>query len=151
MEQLVLQFFQWFWNLFGLWDALWAVVKPVWPLVWVIMKIVAILVPLMLSVAYAANAGGIGELRVHGRDGAAERRPRAGVRVAADHRHPGLESAAVAAIDDGPGHAQSRRATLVEELDDTVDQAQPGDAPRGFGQVDRAATHRPVEPPPAFR
>src|SRR4030065_428430 len=52
MEQLVLQFFQWFWNLFGLWDALWAVVKPVWPLVWVVMKIVAILVPLMLSVAY---------------------------------------------------------------------------------------------------
>ena len=28
MEALVLQFFQWFWNLFGAWDALWAVVKP---------------------------------------------------------------------------------------------------------------------------
>ena len=27
MEALVLQFFQWFWNLFGLWDALWAVVS----------------------------------------------------------------------------------------------------------------------------
>ena len=52
MEALVLQFFQWFWNLFGLWDALWAVAQPVWPLVWVLMKIVAILVPLMLSVAY---------------------------------------------------------------------------------------------------
>ena len=52
MEQAVLQFFQWFWNLFGLWDALWALIKPVWPLVWVLMKIVAILVPLMLSVAY---------------------------------------------------------------------------------------------------
>jgi NADH-quinone oxidoreductase subunit H len=52
MEALVLQFFQWFWNLFGLWDALWAIVKPVWPLVWVLAKIVGILVPLMLCVAY---------------------------------------------------------------------------------------------------
>lgn len=52
MEALVLQFFQWFWNLFGVWDPLWAAVQPVWPLVWVVMKIVAILVPLMLSVAY---------------------------------------------------------------------------------------------------
>ena len=52
MEALVLQFFQWFWNLFGLWDALWAIAKPVWPLVWVLAKIVGILVPLMLCVAY---------------------------------------------------------------------------------------------------
>ena len=52
MEEVVLEFFQWVGNLFGVGDALWAGVKPVWPLVWVIMKIVAILVPLMLSVAY---------------------------------------------------------------------------------------------------
>jgi NADH-quinone oxidoreductase subunit H len=52
MEQLVLGFFQWFWNLFGLWDPLWAFVKPVWPLIWIIVKIVAILIPLMLGVAY---------------------------------------------------------------------------------------------------
>ena len=56
METAVLQFFQWFWNLFGLWDALWALVEPVWPLVWVLMKVVAILVPLMLTVAYLTLA-----------------------------------------------------------------------------------------------
>ncbi|MBZ0126610.1 MAG: NADH-quinone oxidoreductase subunit NuoH [Rhodocyclaceae bacterium] len=38
--------------MFGLWDPLWALVKPVWPLVWVLMKIVAIILPLMLCVAY---------------------------------------------------------------------------------------------------
>ena len=52
MEALVLQFFQWFWNLFGLWDTLWALIRPVWPLIWVILCIVVILVPLLLSVAY---------------------------------------------------------------------------------------------------
>jgi len=52
MESLVLQFFQWFWNLFGLWDALWSMVKPAWPLIWVLVKIVAIIVPLLVCVAY---------------------------------------------------------------------------------------------------
>jgi NADH-quinone oxidoreductase subunit H len=52
METQVLHFFEWFWNLFGLWDTLWALVKPVWPLIWVIIKIVVILVPLLLAVAY---------------------------------------------------------------------------------------------------
>jgi NADH-quinone oxidoreductase subunit H len=52
MEQQVLHFFEWFWNLFGLWDTLWGLVKPVWPLIWVIIKIVVILVPLLLAVAY---------------------------------------------------------------------------------------------------
>ena len=56
MENAVLSFFQWFWNLFGLWDPLWAMIEPVWPLVWVLMKIVAIIVPLMLTVAYLTLA-----------------------------------------------------------------------------------------------
>ncbi len=52
MESLVLQFFQWFWNLFGLWDMLWAIVEPVWPLIWVVIRIVVIMAPLLLGVAY---------------------------------------------------------------------------------------------------
>ena len=52
MEALALQFFQWFWNLFGLWDTLWAIVKPFWPVIWALVKIVAIIVPLMVCVAY---------------------------------------------------------------------------------------------------
>jgi len=56
MEAQVLQFFQWFWNLFGLWDTLWPLVKPVWPLIWVLMKIIAILIPLLLGVAYLTLA-----------------------------------------------------------------------------------------------
>jgi NADH-quinone oxidoreductase subunit H len=52
MESSVLHFFQWFWNLFGLWDLLWGVVQPVWPLIWIVIKIVVILVPLLLAVAY---------------------------------------------------------------------------------------------------
>jgi NADH-quinone oxidoreductase subunit H len=52
MEASVLGFFAWFWGLFGLWDTLWALVKPVWPLIWIIIKIVVILIPLMLGVAY---------------------------------------------------------------------------------------------------
>ncbi len=52
MEALVLSFFQWFWNLFGLWDALWGIVQPVWPLIWIVIKIVVLLVPLLLGVAY---------------------------------------------------------------------------------------------------
>jgi len=52
MESSVLQFFQWFWNLFGLWDWIWGWFEPFWPVTWVIIKIVAILVPLLLAVAY---------------------------------------------------------------------------------------------------
>lgn len=52
MEALVLHFFQWFWNLFGLWDSLWAIIQPIWPTLWILMKIVAIVLPLMVGVAY---------------------------------------------------------------------------------------------------
>ncbi len=52
MEASILHFFQWFWNLFGLWDLLWGIVQPVWPLIWIVIKIVVILVPLLLAVAY---------------------------------------------------------------------------------------------------
>lgn len=56
MEELILQLFQWFWNLFGLWDLVWGYVKPVWPLVWALVKIVVIVVPVMLGVAYLTLA-----------------------------------------------------------------------------------------------
>ncbi len=56
MEASVLQVFQAFWNIFGLWDPLWAVFKPVWPLIWVIVKIVVIMAPLLLGVAYLTYA-----------------------------------------------------------------------------------------------
>ncbi|MBU1236212.1 MAG: NADH-quinone oxidoreductase subunit NuoH [Gammaproteobacteria bacterium] len=56
MESSVLQFFQWFWNLFGLWDWVWSWFEPFWPLVWIIIKIVAIFVPLLLGVAYLTYA-----------------------------------------------------------------------------------------------
>ncbi|MEZ5613950.1 MAG: NADH-quinone oxidoreductase subunit H, partial [Rhodocyclaceae bacterium] len=56
MEQLVLQLFQWFWDLFGLWEPLWSLIEPIWPLAWVLMRIVAIIVPLMLCVAYLTYA-----------------------------------------------------------------------------------------------
>ncbi len=52
MEAQILQFFQWFWNLFGLWDLLWGFIKPAWPLIWTVIKIVAIIAPLMIGVAY---------------------------------------------------------------------------------------------------
>jgi NADH-quinone oxidoreductase subunit H len=52
MEALILNLFQWFWNLFGLWDSIWSWFQHIWPLVWSIMRIVAILVPLILGVAY---------------------------------------------------------------------------------------------------
>jgi NADH-quinone oxidoreductase subunit H len=52
MEAQILQFFQWFWNLFGLWDVMWGYMGPAWPTIWVVLKIVAIIVPLMLGVAY---------------------------------------------------------------------------------------------------
>ena len=52
MEAQLLHFFAWFWNLFGLWDTVWAIGGPFWPLVWVLIKIVAILLPLLGVVAY---------------------------------------------------------------------------------------------------
>jgi NADH-quinone oxidoreductase subunit H len=52
MEAQVLQFFQWFWNQFGLWDVLWRYIGPVWPVIWTVVKIVAIVAPVMIGVAY---------------------------------------------------------------------------------------------------
>ena len=52
MEAQVLQFFQWFWNQFGLWDVLWHYIGPVWPVIWTLVKIVAIIAPVMIGVAY---------------------------------------------------------------------------------------------------
>jgi NADH-quinone oxidoreductase subunit H len=52
MEAQILQFFQWFWNLFGLWDVLWGYVKPAWPVIWTVVKIFAIILPIMGGVAY---------------------------------------------------------------------------------------------------
>ncbi len=52
MEVLILGFFQWFWNLFGLWDGIWSWFHHVWPLAWTLMCFVAILVPLLVGVAY---------------------------------------------------------------------------------------------------
>ena len=56
MEALILHFFQWFWNLFGLWDLVWGYVKPVWPLLWTVVKIFAIILPLLGGVAYLTLA-----------------------------------------------------------------------------------------------
>lgn len=52
MEGQILQFFEWFWNLFGLWDVMWGIMGPAWPVIWTVIKIVAIILPLMLGVAY---------------------------------------------------------------------------------------------------
>jgi NADH-quinone oxidoreductase subunit H len=52
MEAQILQFFQWFWNLFGLWDVLWGYVGPIWPVIWTVLKIFAIILPIMGGVAY---------------------------------------------------------------------------------------------------
>ncbi len=56
MEAQLLQFFQWFWNLFGLWDPLWSVIEPIWPLIWTLIKIVVIVAPVMVGVAYLTYA-----------------------------------------------------------------------------------------------
>ena len=56
MEAQILHFFQWFWNLFGLWDLLWGFIKPVWPLLWTLVKIMAIILPLLGAVAYLTLA-----------------------------------------------------------------------------------------------
>src|SRR5664279_683156 len=52
MEGQILQFFEWFWNLFGLWDLMWGIMGPAWPTIWTVLKIVAIIAPLMGGVAY---------------------------------------------------------------------------------------------------
>ena len=52
MEALILDIFKAFWGAFGLWDWVWTWFEPIWPLAWSIMRIVAILVPLILGVAY---------------------------------------------------------------------------------------------------
>ena len=56
MEQQVLHFLAWFWNLFGLWNTLWAFTAPLWPLIWIVIKIVCILLPLLGAVAYMTLA-----------------------------------------------------------------------------------------------
>jgi NADH-quinone oxidoreductase subunit H len=56
VEEKVLHFSAWFWNLFGLWDPLWTITAPVWPLIWIVIKIVCILVPLLGAVAYMTLA-----------------------------------------------------------------------------------------------
>jgi len=52
MEAQILHFFEWFWNLFGLWDVMWRFMGPAWPTIWVVVKILAIIAPLMIGVAY---------------------------------------------------------------------------------------------------
>jgi NADH-quinone oxidoreductase subunit H len=56
MEAQLLHFFQWFWDLFGLWNVVWSFVQPVWPLIWTLIKIVVIVAPLMIGVAYLTYA-----------------------------------------------------------------------------------------------
>jgi NADH-quinone oxidoreductase subunit H len=56
MEAQLLHFFQWFWNLFGLWDPLWNLIAPIWPLIWTLIKIVVIVAPVMVGVAYLTYA-----------------------------------------------------------------------------------------------
>ncbi len=56
MEAQILQFFQWFWNLFGLWDVLWRYIEPVWPAIWTAVKIMVIIAPVMGGVAYLTLA-----------------------------------------------------------------------------------------------
>ena len=56
MEAQLLHFFQWFWDLFGLWNVVWSFVEPVWPLIWNLIKIVVIVAPLMIGVAYLTYA-----------------------------------------------------------------------------------------------
>ncbi len=54
METAVLQFFEAFWG--SWWEPLWGLVEPVWPGLWALIKIVALLIPLMLCVAYLTYA-----------------------------------------------------------------------------------------------
>lgn len=52
MEAQALQLLQWVFNLVGMWDFVWRFLGPVWPVLWILVKIVAIVAPIMLSVAY---------------------------------------------------------------------------------------------------
>ncbi len=54
MEASVLQFFEALWGSY--WPTMWGWFQPVWPAIWVLIKIVAILVPLLLGVAYLTYA-----------------------------------------------------------------------------------------------
>lgn len=56
MEDQVIHFFQWFWNLFGLWNPVWSLIEPVWPALWILIKIIVIIAPLMIGVAYLTYA-----------------------------------------------------------------------------------------------
>ena len=56
MEAQVLQIFQWFWNLFGLWDMVWGFIEPFWPVLWTLIKIMTIVAPVMIGVAYMTFA-----------------------------------------------------------------------------------------------
>jgi len=56
IEAQILHLFQWFWNLFGLWDWVWGTFGFIWPLVWIIVKIVVIVAPILLTVAYLTLA-----------------------------------------------------------------------------------------------
>src|SRR5438105_7332721 len=54
IEQHVLNAFQSLWGPW--WDPVWSVVRPVWPGIWTLTKIIAIAIPLILSVAYLTLA-----------------------------------------------------------------------------------------------
>ncbi len=54
MEAAALNLFQMLWGPY--WDPIWTVFKPFWPLAWALIRIVAIIAPLMLSVAYLTLA-----------------------------------------------------------------------------------------------
>src|SRR5512137_1323521 len=52
MEAQALQLVQSFLAFFGLWDLLRGFIEPAWHVIWMVVKILAIIVPLMLGVAY---------------------------------------------------------------------------------------------------
>ncbi|MBI5890759.1 MAG: NADH-quinone oxidoreductase subunit NuoH [Nitrosomonadales bacterium] len=52
MEAQALHLIESLLSFFGLWEMLRGFIEPVWPAVWIVLKIVAIIVPLMLGVAY---------------------------------------------------------------------------------------------------
>ena len=54
IEQHVLSAFATIWGPW--WDPVWSFVRPVWPGIWTLAKIVAIAIPLILSVAYLTLA-----------------------------------------------------------------------------------------------
>ncbi|HEY4137491.1 MAG TPA: NADH-quinone oxidoreductase subunit H, partial [Casimicrobiaceae bacterium] len=54
VEQHVLNAFASIWGPY--WDPVWSFVRPVWPGIWTLAKIVAIAIPLIISVAYLTLA-----------------------------------------------------------------------------------------------